>query len=72
MDNKTDPRVTTIRHLIGCKGVTQRQVACALNMSQSSICQYLKENIPMNTDTILKFARYLDVPPDTIDPSLKF
>ena len=51
MDNKPDPRVTTIRHLI---------------------CQYLKENIPMNTDTILKFARYLDVPPDTIDPTLKF
>jgi len=72
MVNKPDPRVTIIRDLITSKGVTQREIAWSLDMSQSSICQYLKENIPMNTDTVFKFARYFKVPPDSIDPSLKF
>lgn len=72
MANKPDSRVIILRELIASKGITQRELAYALSVSQSSICQYLKETIPMNTDTILKFARYLNVPPDKIDPSLKF
>lgn len=70
MDHTTDPRVTRIKELCSDSGLTQKEIACSLDMSQSSVSQYLNRRIPMNTDTVLKFARLFNVKPITIDPSL--
>lgn len=52
--------------------LTQEKAADALGFStQATVSQYLRGKIPLNTDTILKFAALLQVKPEEISPSLK-
>ena len=72
MDRVTDPRLKKIREYWIKSNITQQQAACQMDMTQPSVSQYLNGHIPMNTDTVLKFARLLNRPPTDIDPDLKF
>lgn len=51
-------------------GATQEIAAKNLDMGQSAFSQYLRGAIPMNTDFILRFAKYTGTNPSTLDPSL--
>ena len=52
-------------------GLTQITASKQLGMSQPTLSQYLNAVIPLNTDTVFKFAELLRVDPVEIDPSLK-
>ncbi|MFO1434179.1 MAG: helix-turn-helix domain-containing protein [Candidatus Competibacteraceae bacterium] len=49
-------------------GLTQKKAADMLGITQSAIGQYLHGIIPLNTDTVIKFARLLGVAPSEISP----
>ena len=48
-------------------GLTQEKVALAWGWTQGNITQYLNGHIPLNTDTVNKFANLLGVDPSEID-----
>lgn len=53
-------------------GLTQEKAAEALGFStQGAVSQYLNGRTALNTDTTLKFAALLQVPPEDINPELK-
>ena len=51
-------------------GLVQRDVAKQLNWTQGAISQYLNAHTALNTDTILTFARLLQVDPSQIRPGI--
>lgn len=52
--------------------LTQARAAAQLGFAgQSTVAQYLNCDIAMNTETILKFARLLEVDPVRIDPTIR-
>ncbi len=71
VDHKTDPRVIKIKKLWDKSDLTQFDAACLLDMSQPCINQYIHGVIPMNTDTVIKFATLFNIAPSAIDPTLK-
>jgi transcriptional regulator with XRE-family HTH domain len=50
--------------------LTQNSAAKKLDLTQPTFSQYLNAVIPLNTDTILKFAQLLQVDPKQIDSSI--
>lgn len=52
-------------------GLTQAKAATLLGFNtQSSVSQYLRGDVPLNTDAVLGFARILGILPSEIQPSL--
>jgi plasmid maintenance system antidote protein VapI len=67
MDYKTDPRLKIIREKWYQSQLTQVEAAKQLGISQPCLNQYLRGRIPLNTDTIIKFATLFNVAPSEID-----
>ena len=73
MDRKTDTRLKKILDLWNSDPhLTQRKAAYELGMSQSAVCQYLNNKIPLNIEIIIKFSKLFKVAPSDIDSKLKF
>jgi len=73
MDHSTDKRLKKILELWHADPhLTQRNAALRMNMSQSAVCQYLNNKIPLNLPIIIKFAKLFNTSPVEIDSSLKF
>jgi len=73
MDRKTDTRLKKILDLWNNDpNLTQRKAASELGMSQSAVCQYLNNKIPLNIEIIIKFSKLFKVAPSDIDSKLKF
>ena len=70
MDRKRDTRLTAIQKRWAKLQLTQLEAAQRMGISQPCFNQYLKGKIPLNTDTILKFAMLFDIVPSEIDPQL--
>ncbi|MBG6240464.1 MAG: helix-turn-helix domain-containing protein [Candidatus Symbiopectobacterium sp. Clec_Harlan] len=52
-------------------GLTQEKAADALGFNtQGAVSQYLNGKVPLNTDTVIKFAKLLRVTPEEIKPEL--
>lgn len=52
-------------------GLTQEKAADALGFNtQGAVSQYLNGKVPLNTDTVIKFAKLLRVIPEDIKPEL--
>ncbi len=51
-------------------GLKQEDAAKHLKVTQSAVSQFLNAIVPLNTDTILKFAELLEVKPSDVDPGL--
>ena len=49
------------------KGLTQKQVAARLKISQSAYSQMEKTNAKLRADTLKKIARVLNIKPDQLD-----
>lgn len=49
------------------KGLTQKQVAARLKISQSAYSQMEKQNAKLRADTIKKIARVLKIKPEQLD-----
>ena len=71
MDNKADPRLSHIQQRWSNMQLTQSEAAKQMGISQPCFNQYLKGKIPLNTDTVIKFATLFDVAPSEIDVRLK-
>ena len=50
--------------------LTQNSASKELGLTQPTFSQYLNAIIPLNTDIIFKFAKLLQVTPQTVDPTL--
>jgi plasmid maintenance system antidote protein VapI len=70
MDMQTDARLKKIQQHWYQMDLTQREAAAQIGISQSCFNQYLKGRIPLNTDTIIKFATLFEVAPSEIDPRI--
>lgn len=68
--NKPDARLNTICKHWSQMQLTQVEAAKQMGISQPCFNQYLKGKIPLNTDTIIKFAILFDIAPSEIDPHL--
>lgn len=51
--------------------LTQTQAAKELGWTQGAFSQYLNGVTELNPSAVLKLAKYLEVPPEDIDPSFK-
>lgn len=51
-------------------GLTQCDVAKQLGWTQGAVSQYLNAHVALNTDTILTFARLLQISPNKIRPGI--
>jgi plasmid maintenance system antidote protein VapI len=70
MDNTTDARLKTIREKWSQLQLTQAEAAKQMGITQPCFNQYLRGRIPLNTDTIIKFATLFNVAPSEIDPRI--
>ena len=70
MDRKSDPRLDAIQANWNLMQLTQHEAASQLRISQPCFNQYLTGKIPLNTDTIIKFAILFNIPPSAIDPNI--
>ena len=70
MDYTSDPRLRVIQANWNQLQITQREAAEQFDISQSCFNQYLTGKIPLNTDTIIKFAILFDIPSFAIDLKL--
>lgn len=51
-------------------GLTQERAADALGWTQGAVGAYLRGDIPLNLNAIIKFARLLGIPARDIDPEI--
>lgn len=51
-------------------GLTQRDIADKLSITQGAVSQYLNAHVALNTHTILEFAKTLKVSPEEIAPNI--
>ena len=70
MDNNPDPRLTNIQERWYESHLTQIEAAKQMGITQPCLNQYLKGRIPLNTDTVIKFATLFDVAPSELDPRI--
>jgi len=70
MDQATDNRLKIICEKWYQSQLTQREAAKQMAISQPCLNQYLKGRIPLNTDTVIKFAMLFDIAPSEIDPRI--
>lgn len=70
MDRKRDTRLINIQERWYQSQITQTEAAKQMGISQPCLNQYLKGSIPLNTDTVIKFATLFDVAPSEIDPRI--
>lgn len=52
------------------RGVTQKDAVKAFGWSQPTVSQYLNGDIALNTDAIMKWAKFLGCKPEAISPKL--
>ena len=53
-----------LRELRCEKGLTQKQLAEKLNISQKSLSKYERESLDLNTELIVRICRYFQVSAD--------
>jgi len=73
MDNTTDPRLSNLIKIWNrTPNVSQKKAAIAMDITQPAVSYFLNGKNPLNTDIVIKFAKYLNVFPYEIDPSLNW
>jgi len=53
------------------KPISQSKAADFMSITQGAVGQYLNGKIPLNTDAILLFSKYLEVFPGDINPTMQ-
>ncbi|PIH05214.1 helix-turn-helix domain-containing protein [Clostridium combesii] len=60
-----------IRRIRKSKGLTMKQLGEKINMSEQAISQYERNLRTPNTKLLFKIANVLEIPPESLDPSIK-